>query len=166
MQNWGFNVSDISKDIPIEMHVADDDGFVPIDWVKYYYNQCKNDLKLFVERLIDFLENKQNDYKRILFIISGDLSHTHQEKPYGYSDTSGIFDKLINEWVISGDQIYLDEASTIVNEAKPCGWIGFLLTNEMSQQLEMKYNCKAKRTNIVDACHPSYYGMMVSSFVF
>ena len=130
------------------------------------YNQCKNDLKLFVKKLIDFLDNKQNEYSKILFLISGDLSHTHQEKPYGYSDTAAVFDKLINSWAISGDEIFLDEAATIVNQAKPCGWIGFLLTNEMLKQLEIKYNHKPKRINIVDACHPSYYGMMVSSFLF
>ena len=62
--------------------------------------------------------------------------------------------------------MFLDEAATIVNQAKSCGWIGFLLTNEMLKQLEIKYNDKPKPINIVDACHPSYHGMMVSSFLF
>ena len=135
---------------------------------KVSYQEMLDRIELIGSRLTDFFHNKGNifdhEYKRILILISGDLAHTHQNKPYGYSKTASPFDQLINEWAISGDEKMLDDASQIVSQAGACGWLGFLLLNQILKRLETKYFCTIDRKNIVDACHPSYYGMMISAF--
>ena len=34
------------RDIPIDMHYCQEDGTIPIEWAKVYYNQCKHDFNL------------------------------------------------------------------------------------------------------------------------
>jgi len=109
-----------------------------------------NDLRLFFNKL----------KKRIIVIISADLSHTHQENgPYGYSEQAKIADKLLARWAETFDEkILTKEVAHILPEAKVCGFIGFVLLQGLLNRLTFK------RKMLVNEA-PSYYGMMVAHYL-
>jgi aromatic ring-opening dioxygenase LigB subunit len=108
----------------------------------------------------------QNRPERIAVIISGDLSHTHQpEGPYGYSNTSAIFDRAIGHWASSpcerADSL-LQVASNLQPTAMSCGYTGYVLWHGImacGKQSRTKYESKLLVNRNV-----TYYGMMSAIF--
>jgi len=78
---------------------------------------------------------------------------------------ASVYDELINECCKTGNQQCLNDATKIVNEAKPCGNVGFIFLNELLNNLKSVYKKNVKQNVIVNPCHPTYYGMMVSEFI-
>jgi aromatic ring-opening dioxygenase LigB subunit len=107
----------------------------------------------------------QNRPERIAVIISGDLSHTHQpEGPYGYSNTSAIFDRAMGHWASSpcdrADSL-LEVASDLQPTAMSCGYTGYVLWHGMAcgKDNRAKYESKVLVNRNV-----TYYGMMSATF--
>ncbi|MEJ2251196.1 MAG: hypothetical protein P8Y97_16280 [Candidatus Lokiarchaeota archaeon] len=98
--------------------------------------------------------------KRVVIIISGDLSHTHEkEGPYGFSEEAEICDKMIQDWAASLDsQILIDKVIQILDKALCCGLIGFAILQGMIGDDNFKPNVLIREA-------PSYYGMMVASYL-
>ena len=98
--------------------------------------------------------------KRIALIISADLSHTHEkEGPYGFSEEAEIFDEIIQNWAASlNNQILTEKIIPILDKAMCCGLIGFAILQGMIEDDNFKPNILIRKT-------PSYYGMMVASYL-
>ena len=109
-----------------------------------------NDLRLFFESLD----------KRVLIIISADLGHTHQEDgPYGFSEDAETFDLLMEEWAASLDSnLLVKKAVPMLNTALCCGYIGFVLLQNMIEN-------KGFITNVITRSNPTYYGMLIASYI-
>jgi aromatic ring-opening dioxygenase LigB subunit len=98
--------------------------------------------------------------KRVVLTISADLSHTHEkEGPYGFSEEAEIFDELIQDWATSlKSQILTQKIIPILNKAMCCGLIGFCILQGMIGDDNFK-------PNVLIRASPSYYGMMVASYL-
>ena len=98
--------------------------------------------------------------KRVALIISADLSHTHEkEGPYGFSEEAEIFDKMIQDWAGSlNSKILTEQTIPILEKAMCCGLIGFAILQGMIGNDNFKPNVLIRET-------PSYYGMMVASYL-
>lgn len=101
--------------------------------------------------------------EKVLVVISSDLAHTHLASgPYGYSNASEPFDKAVGEWGKTLDgKFLLQDAAKYADEAKSCGYTGLvmlhgLLTATRASQWEPR---------MLANFHPTYYGMMVATFL-
>ncbi|KAH3760898.1 hypothetical protein Pelo_7300 [Pelomyxa schiedti] len=102
---------------------------------------------------------------RVVVIISGDLAHTHDATgPYGYSPTAEPFDEACGQWVEKQDRDQLlDVAAGLVEEALCCGFTGFcILQGMLDKSLSLGEQWDS---HLFANGAPSYYGMMVGSFV-
>lgn len=101
--------------------------------------------------------------KSVAIVISADLAHTHLKSgPYGFSTAAEPFDKACGKWVTSQDsKVLLVEAAGYVDKALSCGYTGFVMLDGM---LKSGTSIKWKSHLYVNE-HPSYYGMMVASFI-
>jgi aromatic ring-opening dioxygenase LigB subunit len=99
-------------------------------------------------------------HKRVALIISADLSHTHEkEGPYGFSEESEIFDNFIQDWAASlKSKILTERVIPILDKAMCCGLIGFAILQGMIGNDNFKPDILIRET-------PSYYGMMVASYL-
>ncbi|KAK7116391.1 hypothetical protein V1264_002079 [Littorina saxatilis] len=103
--------------------------------------------------------------QRIVVIISADLAHTHQASgPYGYSNASEPFDLACGHWATTLDKSTLTvTAAGYADRALSCGFTGFVMLHGM---LERAAQGTAEwLSTLLANYHPSYYGMMVASFV-
>jgi len=100
--------------------------------------------------------------KRIVVIISADLAHTHLKSgPYGFSTAAEPFDKACGAWVTSQDSGKLIvEAASFVDKALSCGFTGLVMLDGM-----LKAGSVDWESRLLVNFHPSYYGMMLASFV-
>ena len=98
--------------------------------------------------------------KRVVLTISADLSHTHEkEGPYGFSEEAETFDRMIQDWATSlNSEILTDEIVPILDKAKCCGLMGFAILQGMIGNDNFTPNVLIRET-------PSYYGMMVASYL-
>ena len=98
--------------------------------------------------------------KRVALIISADLSHTHEkEGPYGFSEEAETFDRMIQDWAASlNSQILTEKIVPILDKAMCCGLIGFAILQGMIGNDNFKPNVLIREV-------PSYYGMMVVSYL-
>eukprot|EP00118_Oscarella_pearsei_P003893 m.16192 g.16192 ORF g.16192 m.16192 type:complete len:338 (+) comp26774_c0_seq2:831-1844(+) len=117
--------------------------------------------------------------ERIAIIISGDLAHTHLKSgPYGYSPSAEPFDEACGLWADTLNGDYLTKvAAEYVDKALSCGYTGFvmlqgLLSSGYEASLQVHFLqvvlslCRGTWAPILYAnYHPSYYGMMVASFL-
>ena len=108
-----------------------------------------NDLRLFFESI----------EKRIVIIVSADLSHTNQATgPYGFSEDATTFDKMMNDWAATLDsRILTKKAIPFLETAKCCGFIGFVLLQGMLENKGFIPTVMVRET-------PSYYGMMIAPY--
>lgn len=98
---------------------------------------------------------------RIAVVISADLAHTHKaDGPYGYSNASQPFDDAIGKWANTLDYNFLEEAGTLVDRALSCGYTGLVMLHGMF----MQHGVSLWKSSVYANVHPSYYGMMASSF--
>jgi aromatic ring-opening dioxygenase LigB subunit len=109
------------------------------------------------EALAEFLDELD---KRVLVIISADLSHTHsKEGPYHYDEVSEPFDQLLEEWASTLDEKKITlEVENSLERALCCGYIGFLLLQGIANRINLK-------PNVLINEHPTYYGMMIAEFL-
>jgi aromatic ring-opening dioxygenase LigB subunit len=98
--------------------------------------------------------------KRVVLIISADLSHTHdKEGPYGFSEEAEVFDMMIQDWATSlNSQILTEKVVSILDKAMCCGLIGLAILQGMIGDDNFKPNVLMRET-------PSYFGMMVASYL-
>ncbi|PFX30234.1 uncharacterized protein LOC111323834 [Stylophora pistillata] len=100
--------------------------------------------------------------EKIVVIISADLAHTHLKSgPYGFSTAAEPFDKACGAWVSTQDSEKLvAEAASYVDKALSCGFTGLVMLDGM-----LKAGPFAWKSRLLANYHPSYYGMMLASFV-
>ena len=98
--------------------------------------------------------------KRVVLIISADLSHTHdKEGPYGFSEEAEVFDMMIQDWATSlNSQILTEKVVSILDKAMCCGLIGLAILQGMIGDDNFKPNVLIRET-------PSYFGMVVASYL-
>lgn len=100
--------------------------------------------------------------ERIAVVISSDLSHTHRaDGPYGYSNSSALFDAAVERWasnpLVNADSLLL-EATTLQDGAKACGFTGLVMLHGSLIDGRFETRVWANR-------NATYYGMMVATFV-
>ncbi|MHA1112366.1 MAG: hypothetical protein ACTSRE_14820 [Promethearchaeota archaeon] len=109
------------------------------------------------ENIFQFI-NTHN--KRIVVLISADLAHTHQEEgPYGFYEKADTVDALLEEWMRSPYSLKdISDSYEIIKKALCCGYTGFLLLQGILKGIEMEVEILSRQA-------PTYYGMMVASFL-
>jgi len=121
-----------------------------------------------VEEMVDFGSKLQESISRIFattrvaMLVSADLAHTHAEYgPYGFSPSAVPFDNACAEWASTLDEkSLLHTARGLLNDAKSCGYLGLVILHGLLTQEKDSWGCKLRALS-----HPTYYGMMVSTFV-
>ena len=136
--------------------------------------------------IFDFADNLN---ERVVFLISGDLSHKHQtdctDEIYLPDPTATVlrtsdeenaskFDDLIGKWITQGKDkkmleyvwhktcaAFLDEATEIQEKALSCGLGGFHVLQGFLEEL-MKFS--TSKSKLYEKCSPTYYGMLVAFF--
>jgi aromatic ring-opening dioxygenase LigB subunit len=108
----------------------------------------------------DIQEYLSNIDKDVVLIISADLAHTHMNKgPYGFHEDAAIFDSLIEKWVIRNNTTILtEEALSLLDNALCCGYTGIIMLNEILKKCTLS-------SNLIAYEHPTYYGMLIASFI-
>ncbi len=98
-------------------------------------------------------------HKRVLFVVSGDLAHTHSAAgPYGVSDAAVPFDSVTAHWCETMDkESLLQDMLELLDDAKACGYLGFVVLQGLLA------NAIAKPI-VHGVTAPTYYGMLVGSF--
>ncbi|KAH9512743.1 hypothetical protein Btru_038083 [Bulinus truncatus] len=101
--------------------------------------------------------------KKVSVIISADLAHTHDSHgPYGYSNTSEPFDQACGLWASTlNPDALLVTAASFVDQALSCGFTGFVMLHGILQAAGLN----VWKPELLVNHHPSYYGMMVASFL-
>ncbi|XP_050402207.2 protein CA_C1420 [Patella vulgata] len=109
-----------------------------------------------------YFESKK---KTAVVIISADLAHTHsKDGPYGYSDAAQPFDDACGKWVENLDEQSLTkEAASYVIKAKSCGYTGLVMLQGLLSA--SSGGIMSWQSQLYANYHPSYYGMMVASFL-
>ena len=100
--------------------------------------------------------------KRVGVLVSADLAHTHAEDgPYGFSPAADPFDTACGEWAKHLDEkALLHDARELLDDAKSCGYLGLAILHGLLNQERDSWECQVREIS-----HPTYYGMMVSSFI-
>lgn len=101
--------------------------------------------------------------QQIVVVISADLAHKHLASgPFGYSNESDAFDKACGEWVIElSANALLVTAAAVVDEVYSCGYTGLVMLHGMLAHVGLA----EWTTQLLANYHPSYYGMMIASFI-
>ncbi|XP_021346048.1 uncharacterized protein LOC110445652 [Mizuhopecten yessoensis] len=99
----------------------------------------------------------------VVVIVSADLAHTHQKNgPYGYSDAAEPFDQACGHWAETLDSnSLLTTAAKYVDKALSCGYTGMVMLHGMLSAGQLSSWIPTLYANY----HPSYYGMMLASFL-
>lgn len=117
-----------------------------------------------------WFESNDNEHKDISIVISGDLSHTHTENgPYGYSNTSALFDKSIGIWAsnpCTNSNHLLSIAATLQPNAKSCAFTGLVLLHGILCGSNSSNNNHTRQWNshVSVNLNATYFGMMVANF--
>ena len=114
------------------------------------------ELKKIGEVLYDTLQATDKNY---YLLVSGDLAHTHQDSEnYKYSETAELFDKAIEEWVVTmNEEVLLKEAMKYHETALTCGYANIIILNSFLKK-------GAFTSKLFKRAHPTYYGMLVAMF--
>ena len=112
------------------------------------------------ESLANHLEQMKGD---IIVVISADLAHRHLASgPFGYSNQSDAFDRACGEWVVElSPDTLLVTAAAIVDEVYSCGYTGLVTLHGILAHIGLT----EWTTQLLANHHPSYYGMMIASFI-
>ncbi|XP_078689939.1 uncharacterized protein LOC144921127 isoform X1 [Branchiostoma floridae x Branchiostoma belcheri] len=99
--------------------------------------------------------------QRVVVVVSADLAHTHSaDGPYGFSPAAQPFDQACGEWASTLDATpLLVNATSLVDEALSCGYTGLVMLHAILS------TSSTWRPTLLVNHHPSYYGMMVASFI-
>ena len=101
--------------------------------------------------------------QRIVIVISADLAHKHLSSgPFGYSNQSDAFDKACGIWAetLSANAL-LETAAAVVDEVYSCGYTGLVTLHGTLS----KVGLAEWMPQLLANRHPSYYGMMIASFI-
>ena len=101
--------------------------------------------------------------QRVVIVISADLAHKHLSSgPFGYSNQSDSFDTACGVWAetLSASAL-LETAAAVVDEVYSCGYTGLVTVHGVLSQIGLTEWTPRLLANR----HPSYYGMMVASFI-
>jgi aromatic ring-opening dioxygenase LigB subunit len=99
--------------------------------------------------------------QKVILLISADLAHTYSEEgPYGISAEAEKFDKLIEQWISKGMEksVLLEQSSAILDKALACGFAGCVILQGALEGLNFTPKIRIR-------AHPTYYGMLVASFL-
>jgi aromatic ring-opening dioxygenase LigB subunit len=109
---------------------------------------------------INLLKFLDSHIKRVVVLISADLSHTHQkEGPYGFTENAERVDQLFEDTIKSGDLSQITtESYENMKKALCCGFTGFQLLHGLLSNSNLTGQILSRKT-------PTYYGMMVASFL-
>ncbi len=106
--------------------------------------------------------------KKILWIVSADLAHTHQKYgPYGFSESSAPFETAAKEWVASTGSTAAERYGEMKREeengAGSCGLSGFMMVEGARE----KWEADGERWTGTVHSHaaPTYYGMMTATWI-
>ncbi|XP_033750168.1 protein CA_C1420-like [Pecten maximus] len=110
--------------------------------------------------LYDYLQALDQN---VVMMVSADLAHTHRKDgPYGYSDAAEPFDKACGHWAETMDSnSLLVTAAKYVDKALSCGYTGMVMLHGMLEAGQLSSWIPTLYANY----HPSYYGMMLASFL-
>ncbi|XP_078618269.1 uncharacterized protein LOC144885921 isoform X2 [Branchiostoma floridae x Branchiostoma japonicum] len=99
--------------------------------------------------------------ERVVVIVSADLAHTHSaDGPYGFSPAAQPFDQACGEWASTLHPTpLLVNATSLVDDALSCGYTGLVMLHAILS------TSSTWRPTLLVNHHPSYYGMMVASFL-
>ena len=107
-------------------------------------------IQLLNDQLVSMINDLDHDFN---LLISGDLSHVHQESgPYGYHESCSIFDNLIQEWAKSPEEKTMNEILSMQPVALACGMAGLNLIHKLLSQGQYKLI-----TSFYEV--PTYFGM-------
>eukprot|EP00696_Hemimastix_kukwesjijk_P018662 gnl/Hemi2/7587_TR2611_c0_g1_i1.p1 gnl/Hemi2/7587_TR2611_c0_g1~~gnl/Hemi2/7587_TR2611_c0_g1_i1.p1 ORF type:complete len:316 (-),score=12.23 gnl/Hemi2/7587_TR2611_c0_g1_i1:88-1035(-) len=112
-------------------------------------------------KLYDTLEALREN---VVVVVSSDLAHTHLASgPYGYSAAAEPFDQACGRWAKTLDpEPLLTTAAELEQQALSCGFTGLVtLMGILSQGGGSTVFAPRLWANF----HPTYYGMMVASFL-
>ncbi|KAK7496001.1 hypothetical protein BaRGS_00012702 [Batillaria attramentaria] len=103
--------------------------------------------------------------ERVVIIISADLAHTHLASgPYGYSNASEPFDEACGQWAMDiHKEALLVTAAHYVDRALSCGYTGLVMLHGLLTADDQ--TAAQWQPRLLANHHPSYYGMMVASFI-
>lgn len=111
-----------------------------------------------VGRIINQLSISEN--KEVVFIASADHGHAHDEEgPYGYNPASKMFDDKVCQ-IIQRDELHklLDFTEVFIDHAKPDSLWQMLILQGILEETYLRNNL------FIYEC-PTYYGMIVASFI-
>ncbi|ETO21886.1 hypothetical protein RFI_15319 [Reticulomyxa filosa] len=132
----------------------------------------QNNYYKFGESIAEWIDNNKD--KKIVVIVSGDLSHRHmctrgQEQVYSVNTNAAErFDAYAYEWMCTLDDKALNKATKLDPEAWSCGLCGMLILNGIIHWWQRTNGGKSSVQSkvIVPPTHPSYFGMTIASFQF
>lgn len=130
----------------------------------------KNSLLQFGASIRDFFEKIE---ERVVFVVSGDLSHTHPTNckiplylpnplwnlPQ-LKEESSLFDSLIEKWANTKDEeVLLEKAIEVDKVALSCGLQGIIILHGT-----LKEDLQTWRSKVFVNIAPTYFGMIVCLF--
>jgi aromatic ring-opening dioxygenase LigB subunit len=115
------------------------------------------ELQLLGQSLINFYSKGKSN---VILLISGDLSHTHSKNShFGFQPEAEQLDNLIIQWIENQDSsLLIDQAPKLLHKGLCCGFAGLVILDEYLKQTKI-------HSTIHSYAHPTYYGMVVASFV-
>jgi aromatic ring-opening dioxygenase LigB subunit len=101
-------------------------------------------------------------FERVLVVVSSDLAHTHLASgPYGFSPAAEPFDEAVGRWGSTLNRSELTEAAaSFAPDALSCGFTGLVFLDGVLGRDRERWQPR----NLANF-HPTYYGMMVASFL-
>lgn len=124
------------------------------------YDQAKEmipELQKIGKDIYEYLTKVANN---VVLIISADLAHTHMNNdPFEFHEDAAIFDALIKKWVIQQNtSILTEEALPLLDNALCCGYTGIVILDALLKKIKLAGKIHAYE-------HPTYYGMLIASFL-
>ena len=112
-----------------------------------------------------------NSNKKIVIVISGDLSHTHKSSSkfdfplnLPVNIDADLYDKAIEKWAndpLKNEHCLIDMGK-FIKIYLSCGFTGFLILQGILQQLNSR--SFVIKGSVLCNYHPTYYGMMAARF--
>ena len=129
---------------------------ISIPQQRYKINNFLSKMRHFGHQLEEFVKNSSNKFG---VVLSGDLSHVHQENgPYGYHSSGKFFDNAICSYFQSQDSTLLNKTiENYADSALSCGLSNMIVLDELID--------KSRWKNVfLTYAAPTYFGMAVSIF--
>jgi len=114
----------------------------------------------------DYLDSRPEN---IAIIVSADLSHTHQDQPYFYSNSSAVMDRLLGQWASDpcrNAPLLLKKARSLQLDALVCGFTGFVWLHGIlcPRSQSKKPPLSNWKSQVLANRNATYYGMIVATY--